>query len=206
MGEEWAASLQQYFATAGAYDVYDEKVMEETTFYGLPFWHFSTAGSGAGLHAADDERRPAHRRPERDDQLPGPRCDDAEPVRLYRPILPITSQEVTSSSLPARGLWIKSLVTNDVASTATIGYPTIDLAAHEPVSGIRPIFFPASPFMLEHSIVFGKQRDYAERQLAVPPRSELAGEPGIQRNIVVRAPSSSSTRIPPTGSHRSSRR
>ena len=24
-----------------------------------------------------------------------------------------------------------------------------------------PIFFPASPFTLEHSVVFGKQRDYA---------------------------------------------
>ena len=50
VGEEWAATLQQYFATAGAYDVYDEKVMEETTFYGLPFWHFSTAGSRATFH------------------------------------------------------------------------------------------------------------------------------------------------------------
>ena len=45
VGEEWVDALQQYFATAGAYDVYDQKVMEETTFYGLPFWHFSTAGS-----------------------------------------------------------------------------------------------------------------------------------------------------------------
>ena len=42
-GEQWAETLGQYFATAGAYDVYDEKVMEETTFYGLPFWHFGTA-------------------------------------------------------------------------------------------------------------------------------------------------------------------
>ena len=43
VGEQWAETLGQYFATAGAYDVYDEKVMEETTFYGLPFWHFGTA-------------------------------------------------------------------------------------------------------------------------------------------------------------------
>ena len=54
MGERAAAVLRD----RGAYDVYDEKVMEETTFYGLPFWHFSRAGLEPELHAADDERRP----------------------------------------------------------------------------------------------------------------------------------------------------
>ena len=58
VGEQWAETLGQYFATAGAYDVYDEKVMEETTFYGLPFWHFGTApvtplaGSLSSVNAA----------------------------------------------------------------------------------------------------------------------------------------------------------
>src|SRR5207253_4237114 len=43
---------------------------------------------------------------------------------------------------------------------STPGLPTIDLTDHEGVSGITPIFFPASPFTLEHSLLFGKQRDY----------------------------------------------
>ena len=30
-------------------DLYDEKVMEETTFYGLPFWHFSAPGSASAF-------------------------------------------------------------------------------------------------------------------------------------------------------------
>ena len=47
VGDEWVNALQQYFATAGAYDVYDEKVMEETTFYGLPFWHFTASSPAA---------------------------------------------------------------------------------------------------------------------------------------------------------------
>src|SRR5439155_24146030 len=79
---------------------------------------------------------------------------------LYRPILPLQSQEVTTSAGPARGVWITALATTDTAVTPTLGMPTIDLAAHEPKPHIHPIFFPASPFMLEHSIVFGKQRDY----------------------------------------------
>ena len=107
-------TLQQYFATAGAYDVYDEKVMEETTFYGLPFWHFSPGRHRARVHAARDDaptRSPA-RRARR--QLPERRrATTQSQFGLYRPILPITSQEVTSARCPARGLWIKALSTDD---------------------------------------------------------------------------------------------
>ncbi len=184
VGEEWAASLQQYFATAGAYDVYDEKVMEETTFYGLPFWHFSTAGSGASFTPLTTSADPLIGVQSATINFPGPGATTQSQFGLYRPILPITSQEVTSSSLPARGLWIKSLATNDVASTATVGFPTIDLAAHESVSGIRPIFFPASPFTLEHSILFGKQRDYANVSSQFRPDPNSPSGAGIQRNIV----------------------
>jgi hypothetical protein len=54
------------------------------------------------------------------------------------------------------------LQTSDQAgATASIGMPTIDLSAHEPKPNVQPIFFPASPFTLEHSVVFGKLRDYA---------------------------------------------
>ena len=65
-----------------------------------------------------------------------------------------------TSSLPARGVWIKSLTSVDANTNATIGYPTIDSTAHEPAPGISPIFFPASPFTLEHSLAFGSERDY----------------------------------------------
>ncbi len=201
VGEEWAASLQQYFATAGAYDVYDEKVMEETTFYGLPFWHFSTAGSGTSFTPLTTSADPLIGVQSATINFPGPGATTQSQFGLYRPILPITSQEVTSSSLPARGLWIKSLVTNDVASTATVGFPTIDLAAHESVSGIRPIFFPASPFMLEHSNVFGKQRDYANVSSQFRPDPNSPSGAGIQRNIVSASLelfySNTSDRIPP---------
>jgi hypothetical protein len=162
VGEEWAATLQQYFATAGAYDVYDEKVMEETTFYGLPFWHFSTAApTTATFTPLATSTDPVTSTQSATVSFPSATALTQSQFGLYRPTLPIVSQEVTSSSLPARGLWIKSLLTTDLAPTAKIGMPTIDLSAHEPKPNVQPIFFPASPFTLEHSVVFGKQRDYA---------------------------------------------
>jgi hypothetical protein len=162
VGEEWAATLQQYFATAGAYDVYDEKVMEETTFYGLPFWHFSTAApASTSFTPLATSADPVTNTQSATVSFPSATALTQSQFGLYRPTLPIVSQEVTSS-LPARGLWIKSLQTSDQAgATASIGMPTIDLSAHEPKPNVQPIFFPASPFTLEHSVVFGKLRDYA---------------------------------------------
>jgi hypothetical protein len=186
VGEQWVAALQQYFATAGAYDVYDEKVMQETTFFGLPFWHFSTAGTGAAAptslttssHAGTGVQSASV-------SFPGTGTTTQDQFGLYRPILPITSKEVTSSSLPARGIWINSLATSDVADSAKLGMPTIDLGAHEPKPGVPPIFFPASPFMLEHSNVFGRQRDYvnvSSQFRPVPTTSDPRA--GVRRDVV----------------------
>ena len=178
-GEEWLASLQQYFATAGVYDVYDEKVMEEMTFYGLPFWRFSgsptappytppgpiTTDPVTGVKVAPFS-------------FTGPDATTQSQFGLYRPILPITSKEVTPASPtpPARGVWIRSLATTDSGEIApTIGMPTIDLAAHEPKPNIQPIFFPASPFSLSHSNLFGKQRDYVGVSDQFRPTSPTMG-------------------------------
>jgi uncharacterized protein YjbI with pentapeptide repeats len=160
VGEQWVAALQQYFATAGAYDVYDEKVMEETTFYGLPFWHYQTAGTATPPGPISTSVDSVTGTPAATVHFPAAGDDTHTQFGLYRPNLPITSQEVTAAAGPARGLWISDLTTNDAAATARIGYPTVDLAAHEPKPNLRPIFFPASPFTLERSIVFGKQRDF----------------------------------------------
>ncbi len=76
------------------------------------------------------------------------------------PIQPITSREVTAN-LPARGVWVTGLVTDDRHGIKPqLGYPTIDLTAHEPPPAVQPIFFPATPFTIEHATTFGKQRDF----------------------------------------------
>jgi hypothetical protein len=186
VGEQWVAALQQYFATAGAYDVYDEKVLQETTFFGLPFWHFSTAGTGAAAPTALVTSPDTVTGVQSSNvSFPGTGATTQDQFGLYRPILPIKNQEVTSSSLPARGIWITSLATNDVADSAKLGMPTIDLGAHEPKPGVPPIFFPASPFMLEHSNVFGRQRDYVNVSSQFRP-APTPSDPraGVRRDIV----------------------
>jgi hypothetical protein len=180
VGEEWVNALQQYFATAGAYDVYDEKVMEETTFYGLPFWHFGTAGSGSTFTPLTPSAGPITGTQSTTITFPGAGATTQFQFGLYRPNLRITSQEVTSS-LPARGAWIKDLTSTETPTTATIGYPTIDLAAHEPAPNVSPIFFPASPFTLEHSLAFGKERDYLNVSDQFRPTG--SGDAGVQRHF-----------------------
>ena len=180
VGEEWVDALQQYFATAGAYDVYDQKVMEETTFYGLPFWHFSTAGSSPTFTPLTTSADPITGTQSATVSFPASGDTTQSQFGLYRPILPITSQQVTSS-LPARGVWIKSLTSADANTNATIGYPTIDATAHEPAPGISPIFFPASPFTLEHSLAFGSERDYLNVSDQFRPTGP--GDAGVQRHF-----------------------
>jgi hypothetical protein len=159
VGEQWVNALHQYFATAGAYDVYDEKVMAETTFYGLPFWHFQSPANAPPPPLLPTATDPATGSPAATVPF-NPTSDQHDQHGLYRPILKLRSQEVTSAAGPARGLWISALTTNDTGAPATIGYPTVDLAAHEPKPNVAPIFFPASPFTLEHSTAFGKTRDF----------------------------------------------
>ncbi|MGB6501810.1 MAG: hypothetical protein WBG19_10545, partial [Thermoplasmata archaeon] len=181
VGEEWVDALQQYFATAGAYDVYDQKVMEETTFYGLPFWHFSTAGSSPSFTPLTTSPDPmAGGTQSATVTFPAPGDTTQSQFGLYRPILPITSQQVTSS-LPARGVWIKSLTSADTNMNAIIGYPTIDLTAHEHAPPISPIFFPASPFTLERSLAFGNERDYLNVSDQFRPTG--SGDAGVQRHF-----------------------
>lgn len=159
IGEEWAQALQQYFATAGAYAVYDEKVLEESTFYGLPFWHFTTSGSSPTFTPLTTVADAVTGTPSATVAFTSASATQSSEFGLYRPTLPLASQEVTST-LPARGVWIKSLVSSDTTTAADIGMPIVDLAAHEPVPNVKPIYFPANPFTLERSIAFGKERDF----------------------------------------------
>jgi Tol biopolymer transport system component len=181
VGEEWVNALQQYFATAGAYDVYDEKVMEETTFYGLPFWHFSGASNGSSFTPLTTTTDSITGTQSATVTFPSGNTTTGTQFGLYRPNLPITSQQVTSS-LPARGIWVKSLSSNDTTNVnANIGYPTVDSTAHEPAPDVAPIFFPASPFTLEHSLAFGTERDYLNVSDQFRPNG--SGDQGTRRHF-----------------------
>ncbi|MDP8911188.1 MAG: hypothetical protein M3M94_03890, partial [Actinomycetota bacterium] len=47
VGEDWLRSVHEYFTTAGAYSVYDEKALLEATFYGLPFWRLADSAAAS---------------------------------------------------------------------------------------------------------------------------------------------------------------
>jgi hypothetical protein len=180
VGEEWVNAVQQYFATAGAYDVYDEKVMEETSFYGLPFWHFGTPGSSPSFTPLSTTPDSAAGGTQSATVTFPTGATPQTQFGLYRPNLPITSQQVTSS-LPARGVWVKALTSGDTNTFANLGYPTVDLSAHEPAPNVAPIFFPASPFTLERSMAFGSERDYLNVSDQFRPTGP--GLAGVQRHF-----------------------
>jgi hypothetical protein len=155
--------------------------MEETTFYGLPFWHFAGAPSGSSFTPLPTTPDPnAGGTQSATITFPGGSATTGTQFGLYRPNLPITSQQVTST-LPARGVWIKSLVSSDTNKDASIGYPTIDLSAHEPTPNVPPIFFPASPFTLERAPAFGSERDYLNVSDQFRPTGP--GDAGVQRHF-----------------------
>jgi hypothetical protein len=57
----------------------------------------------------------------------------------------VTSRDVTVPGKTARGLFIKSLTTHDVANVEPLrAYPVVDLKAHEPDPDVQNIFFPAN--------------------------------------------------------------
>jgi cell division septation protein DedD len=176
IGDAWAASLATYAATTGPPSVYDEKVIGEATFYGLPFWRFTTSpaslptptplpttpdpvsGTPSAVVTVTPSGLTQANFPDGTTQW---NDGGNTAFGLYRPTQPLTTREVTAST-PARGLWITALATEDHPGVKPhLGYPTIDLAAHETVPNIAPIFFPASPFTLSHQTVFGIQRDFA---------------------------------------------
>ena len=200
VGEQWAAALQQYFGTAGAYDVYDEKVMEETTFYGLPFWHFGTPGTVPAFTPVTTTADAVTGSQVKVLSFPSAGALQQTQFGLYRPNLPLSSQEVTSSTLPARGVWVSDLTTSDAPATVQLGYPTIDLAANEPKPNVDAIFFPANPFTLERAVTFGKERDFLNVSGQFRPNDGDTHH-GTQRTVVGASLkviySNSSDRTPP---------
>ncbi len=51
VGEAWKQAIQDYWGSLGPLSVYDEKVMEEATFYGLPFYGVGAAPGPVPLAA-----------------------------------------------------------------------------------------------------------------------------------------------------------
>jgi hypothetical protein len=182
IGEQWIEALKSYYLTAGAYDVFDEKVMIEATFFGLPFYRFDPTA----ITPVPPPAPPAMPPPAAEGSVevsgitmaptltPQTRTDgrkwweiDGQTLNVpYRPVQPTASRDVTIPGKDARGVFITSLTTHDEANVKPLrAYPVIDLKAHEPDPDVENIFFPANFATLlrtgdraSASVVFGQFR------------------------------------------------
>ena len=195
IGEQWTDALDTYYRTAGDWDVLDEKVMLEATFYGPPWAHFASAqpttapappalgapethSDGSTLQIApltiNSPNLTQH----------GNATDgvwwDADGQTLSvpnRPIQPLISRNVTQSGLHAHDAFITSLNVNDVTNVKPVlAHPIIENPAYEPLPNFAAIFWPAAPTTVLHSpsgdtlnVVLGQYRPHGatgtERQI-----------------------------------------
>ena len=199
IGESWVTALDDYFLGAGAYGVYDEKVLQEATLYGLPFWRFSggttpTAPTPptpapelvSGVDVASITMAPTvaeQVRPPRGRFWQGP--SGTVDVH-YRPIQPRLDRDVTVADQTAHGVIIKALSTKDELGVDPVtSLPTIDLSSHEPERNFRDTVFPASLVNLTRARTLGGiQRQSlvltaGQYRPATPP-----GPTGIERLVV----------------------
>ena len=158
VGQAMIFAKQQYFGDLGLYGVYDEKALQEATFYGLPMYTIGTGtpvqpapvttaeDPATGLQSASVSFSPNIT------QLSTPigeffSADGEAQFVHFRPLQPIVRTDVTPAdgTLLARGALITGLSTTDV-SNVDIAYarPIIDLSALEPEVESDEMVFPTT--------------------------------------------------------------
>ncbi|GAC1327510.1 MAG: hypothetical protein NVSMB17_01630 [Candidatus Dormibacteria bacterium] len=191
IGEKLVLAKHAYFDSGATYDVYDSKVLEEATLYGLPFYHVAgnrTQGSPASpVTRVDPVSGLATSNVSLSPQLTattGPRgtlWNDSlggVAAALYRPIEPSRSLDVTVGGAIAHGAIIKGLATTDRTGVQPVlDMPAVDLGAHEPQPNIIDETFPASLVHVSRSVAFGQ-----DRQHLVVVEGQYRGQ-GVQRLV-----------------------
>jgi hypothetical protein len=197
IGQQWTDAVNTYFKTAGDWDVLDEKVMLQATFYGPPWSHFSSPGpaptttpptphdvtnpDGTTLKVATlptiaptiHSNVGAH----------GGTWWDINGQTLsvpFRSIQPLYTQDVSIPGLHAHDAFITSLTVNDLLNqTPERASPTIERGAYEPNPNFKNIFWPATPTTVLHS-AFGDQLNVVMGQFR-PLSADT--QTGIERQI-----------------------
>lgn len=161
VGQAAAYAKQAYFGQLGAYGPYDEKVMQEATFYGLPMYRIGTAAGTppatatvspsvvpGGVSSLPVSVQPTFT----PNTSPGGGTfytvgNEAPQVTQYRPIVPRTSRRVTPADASvgvAHGFLTTSLVSRDVATVPAVARPVVDQGANEPPPDTGEVAFPTS--------------------------------------------------------------
>jgi hypothetical protein len=176
IGDQWTNTVNAYYSTAGDWDVMDEKVMLEATFYGPPWSKFqspqpdpaastpaptvttTTNPDGSTLKVA---ALPAITPSVHSNSASGGRSWwDVNGQTLSipnRPIQPLYTQDVTVPGYHAHDAFITGLTVSDsqIASNPhtkpTLARPIISTPFSEPVLNFQNIFWPATPVTVLHS-------------------------------------------------------
>jgi hypothetical protein len=209
IGEQWVDALNTYFLTAGNWDLLDEKVMLQATFYGPPWSHFGTTTPAPpytppspqakdGLQIASQQLNPViHENP----ASGGRTWWDIGGLSLsvpYRSIQPLMTRNVTVANQRAHDAFITTLTVNDLANKKPVrANPAIERAAYEPDKNFPNIYWPASPVSVLHS-AFGDQLNLVAGQFRPNPGlTELGTERQVQTIVVDIAYNNSTDNIRP---------
>ena len=171
IGDKLVLAKRDYFQSMGQYGPYDEKALQEATFYGLPMYHLVGGGSVPAPTPPSTTTDPVTGLPVaalsfapslvRHDTARGTfwgagAAGDQTQATLYRPIEPRLDRDVTVSGQVAHGVMIKGLSTGDVSGvTPALQLPTIDQSGHEPAPDFADQTYPADLVHLDQATAFG---------------------------------------------------
>ena len=158
VGQAMIFAKQQYFGDLGLYGAYDEKALQEATFYGLPMYKLGTGTPAiptpvttttdpvTGIQSTTVSASPVITQASTGvGQLFS--VDGDVQFTHFRPLQPIVRTDVTPTdpTLTARGAMITSLTTTDITGV-DIAYarPIIDLSANEQEVESDEIVFPTT--------------------------------------------------------------
>jgi hypothetical protein len=159
IGEQWVDAVNSYHLSAGAWDVLDEKVMLQATFYGPPWSTFESPVTPPA-HTAPTPSDPDDDGLETHSLTIDPVIDehsasgarkwwsiDGETLSVeYRSIQPLTTRDVTVVGKRAHDPFITNLEVHDLEGVEPVrAYPTIERSAYEPNPNFPNIFWPAVP-------------------------------------------------------------
>jgi hypothetical protein len=169
VGEAAVYAKQAYFGQLGAYGPYDEKVMQEAAFYGLPMWKIGDGnaplppapapivpvdGNSDGVFSAPVSISSTFS--QQFSKGGGSYFNAAATglnvtgtglqVTQYRPIEPRVTVDVTPVEGVGQphGVLITDLESHDVATVPAVSRPVIDLTAAEPPPPAGDVSFPTS--------------------------------------------------------------
>ena len=199
VGQALAYAKQAYYGSLGAVGVYDLKILQQTAFYGLPFWGVSTTGTPpaptapplpapivpdatTGLQAMSFPLAPIIQEAPSSSLGRSWNVAGFDPqVTHYRPIEPSMTIPVGSAGQTAHGALITSLTSHDVANVnPVVDTPTIDLSASTPEAPVGGTAWPARP-----ATITSFQAPYGSAQSLVLVPGQFMGSPtggtGTQR-------------------------